>query len=140
MPVGWPLRVAQDFEDRERPPEQRIDAARGLDHDELSRPRESRDLRRVERQHAVVVGEPRVGQHDGVDVARHNPKYTLRVMRFLRMLTNSLLAGALGAAFLTIIVLQLNPSVPLALGDDVAALRGARRSSTACTSRCCSTC
>ena len=35
-------------------------------------------------------------------------------MRFLRMLTNSLLAGALGAAFLTIIVLQLNPGVPLA--------------------------
>ena len=35
-------------------------------------------------------------------------------MRFLRMLTNSLLAGALGAAFLTIIVLQLNPNVPLA--------------------------
>jgi hypothetical protein len=34
-------------------------------------------------------------------------------MRFLRMLTNSLLAGALGAAFLTIIVLQLNPNVPL---------------------------
>ena len=29
------------------------------------------------------------------------------------MLTNSLLAGALGAAFLTIIVLQLNPNVPL---------------------------
>jgi len=37
-------------------------------------------------------------------------------MRFLRMLTNSLLAGALGAAFLTIIVLQLNPSVPLLSG------------------------
>ena len=35
-------------------------------------------------------------------------------MRFLRMLTNSLLAGALGAAFLTIVVLQLNPNVPLA--------------------------
>ena len=34
-------------------------------------------------------------------------------MRFLRMLTNSLLAGALGAAYLTIIVLQLNPAVPL---------------------------
>jgi hypothetical protein len=30
------------------------------------------------------------------------------------MLTNSLLAGALGAAYLTIIVLQLNPHVPLA--------------------------
>ena len=37
-------------------------------------------------------------------------------MRFLRMLTNSLLAGALGAAFLTIIVLQLNPNVPLMSG------------------------
>ena len=35
-------------------------------------------------------------------------------MRFLRMLTNSLLAGALGAAYLTILVLQLNPQVPLA--------------------------
>jgi predicted AlkP superfamily phosphohydrolase/phosphomutase len=35
-------------------------------------------------------------------------------MRFLRMLTNSLIAGALGAAFLTIIVVQLNPDVPLA--------------------------
>jgi predicted AlkP superfamily phosphohydrolase/phosphomutase len=34
-------------------------------------------------------------------------------MRFLRMLTNSLLAGALGAAFLTVVVLQLNPEVPL---------------------------
>lgn len=34
-------------------------------------------------------------------------------MRFLRMLTNSLLAGALGAAYLTVIVLQLNPHVPL---------------------------
>ena len=34
-------------------------------------------------------------------------------MRFLRMLTNSLLAGAFGAAYLTIIVLQLNPDVPL---------------------------
>jgi predicted AlkP superfamily phosphohydrolase/phosphomutase len=34
-------------------------------------------------------------------------------MRFLRMLTNSLLAGAFGAAYLTIIVLQLNPEVPL---------------------------
>ncbi|MEO6212716.1 MAG: alkaline phosphatase family protein [Vicinamibacterales bacterium] len=35
-------------------------------------------------------------------------------MRFLRMLTNSLLAGALGAAYLAIVVLQLNPHVPLA--------------------------
>ncbi|HYT68900.1 MAG TPA: alkaline phosphatase family protein [Vicinamibacterales bacterium] len=35
-------------------------------------------------------------------------------MRFLRMLTNALLAGALGAAYLTILLLQLNPQIPLA--------------------------
>ena len=35
-------------------------------------------------------------------------------MRFLRMLTNSLVAGALGAAYLTILLLHLNPQVPLA--------------------------
>ncbi len=32
------------------------------------------------------------------------------------MLTNSLLAGALGAAYLTILVLQLNPQIPLVSG------------------------
>jgi hypothetical protein len=35
-------------------------------------------------------------------------------MRFLRMLTNAFIAGALGAAYLTILVLQLNPQVALA--------------------------
>jgi predicted AlkP superfamily phosphohydrolase/phosphomutase len=34
-------------------------------------------------------------------------------MRFLRMFTNSLLAGVLSAAYLTVLVLQLNPHVPL---------------------------
>src|SRR3954452_2161624 len=34
-------------------------------------------------------------------------------MRFLRMLTNSMLAGALGAAYLTVLVLQLNPQIPI---------------------------
>jgi predicted AlkP superfamily phosphohydrolase/phosphomutase len=37
-------------------------------------------------------------------------------MRFLRMFTNALAAGALGAAYLTILVLQLNPDVPLLSG------------------------
>lgn len=37
-------------------------------------------------------------------------------MRFLRMFTNSLLAGGLTAAYLTVLVLQLNPHVPLASG------------------------
>jgi hypothetical protein len=34
-------------------------------------------------------------------------------MRFLRMLTNAVIAGTLGAAYLTVVVLQLNPHVPL---------------------------
>ncbi len=34
-------------------------------------------------------------------------------MRYLRMLTNSALAAALGAAYLTVLLLQLNPQVPL---------------------------
>ena len=34
-------------------------------------------------------------------------------MRFLRMLTNALLAGALGASYLTVLLLQLNPQLPL---------------------------
>src|ERR687889_749488 len=41
-------------------------------------------------------------------------KYTLWLMRFLRMLSNAFIAGALGAAYLTILVLQLNPQVTLA--------------------------
>ena len=34
-------------------------------------------------------------------------------MRYMRMLTNSLMGGALGAAYLTILLLQLNPQVLL---------------------------
>ena len=36
-------------------------------------------------------------------------------MRFLRMLSNALIAGALGATYLTIVVLHLNPLFPLSL-------------------------
>lgn len=36
------------------------------------------------------------------------------VMRYLRMLTNAALAGALGAAFVGILILQLNPGLPVA--------------------------
>lgn len=38
-------------------------------------------------------------------------------MRYLRMLLNSVLGGALAAAYLTILVLQLNPSVPFRTAD-----------------------
>ena len=70
-PGRMPVRVAEDFEDRERPPQQRIGASRGLDHHELAGPREPGDLRRVECEHAVVVGQPRVRQDRRIDVARH---------------------------------------------------------------------
>jgi hypothetical protein len=36
-------------------------------------------------------------------------------MRYLRMLSNSVIAGGLGAAYLGVLILQLNPSVPLDL-------------------------
>ena len=34
-------------------------------------------------------------------------------MRYVRMLTNALLGGLIGAAFVTILVLQLNRQIPL---------------------------
>ncbi|MBP6716681.1 MAG: hypothetical protein KA205_07450, partial [Acidobacteria bacterium] len=34
-------------------------------------------------------------------------------MRFLRMLTNAVVVGLLGSAYVTALVLQLNPQVPL---------------------------
>jgi hypothetical protein len=53
-------------------------------------------------------------------------------MRFLRMLTNSLLAGALGAAYLTVLVLHLNPHVPLASDTTCSTASISPRSSTCC--------
>jgi hypothetical protein len=35
-------------------------------------------------------------------------------MRYLRMFTNSVVGGALGAAYVTLVMLQLNPQYPLA--------------------------
>src|SRR5690242_16294825 len=35
-------------------------------------------------------------------------------MRYLRMLTNAVTGGVLGAAYLAVLVLQLNPQVPIA--------------------------
>src|SRR5204862_7518637 len=37
------------------------------------------------------------------------------VMRYLRMLSNSLVAGALATAYVVVLVLQLNPSLPLSV-------------------------
>ena len=51
------------------------------------------------------------------------------------MLTNSLLAGALGAAYLTIARAAAEPAGAARVGDAVAVVRDARCSSTACTSR-----
>jgi hypothetical protein len=41
-------------------------------------------------------------------------------MRFLRMATNALLAGAMGAAYLAVLLLQLNPHVPILSGSAAA--------------------
>ena len=35
-------------------------------------------------------------------------------MRYLRLLSNAIVAGLLGAAYLAVLVLQLNPQVPIA--------------------------
>jgi hypothetical protein len=53
-PGGPAVTIAQDFEDRERPAQQRIQTARRLDHDELSGTRVRGNARGVERQHVVL--------------------------------------------------------------------------------------
>jgi hypothetical protein len=70
----------------------------------------------------------RVVDHLGGDVENHlTEKYTGTVhgtqdrvtsiivspMRFLRMLTNAVMGGLLGATYLAVLILQLNPQVPL---------------------------
>ena len=45
----------------------------------------------------------------------------ITTVRFLRMLSNSIIGGALAAAYITILVLHLNPRYPLSIGA-VAAL------------------
>ena len=72
-PDGRAVRVAQDFENRERTPQQREfqASARRLDHHELSGLRGGRDLRRGEREDVVVRRQPTVRDHRGVDVYGH---------------------------------------------------------------------
>ncbi|MBA3949895.1 MAG: hypothetical protein H0X44_08125, partial [Acidobacteria bacterium] len=38
-------------------------------------------------------------------------------MRYIRMLTNATVAGALAATYLTVLLLQLNPGLPLASAE-----------------------
>ena len=56
--------------------------------------------------------QPLVGQDLGDDFDGHLGQYI--GMRFLRMLTNAAVAGVVTAAYLTALVLLLNPQVPLA--------------------------
>jgi hypothetical protein len=64
---------------------------------------------RGERQHVVVRGQPAVLDHRGVDVYGHQRSIHLRSMRFLRMLTNSLLAARWAPHISRSSLLQLNP-------------------------------
>src|SRR5919106_1454584 len=65
-----------------------------------------------------------VRNHFGGDVQRHGESISrlslYLPMQYLRMLTNSLIAGALVGAYVALLVLQLNPMVRL---DSVAAAR-----------------
>ena len=47
----------------------------------------------------------------------------IRPMRYLRMLRNSIVAGAPAAAYMVVLVLQLNPALPLATSSLVVAGR-----------------
>lgn len=49
----------------------------------------------------------------GPRLAEAGHREWVTAMRYLRMLTNSVLAGALGAAFVGVLLLQLNPELPL---------------------------
>ena len=84
------VRVAQDLEDRERPPQQRIRCRARLDHHELPGLRERRDLRRREREHVVVARQPACCAITAASTSsEHTTKYTLAGRcAFLRMLTN----------------------------------------------------
>ena len=62
--------VAQDLEDRERPAEQRIEAAARLDHHELSRLGAGGHVGRVEREDVVIGREPGVGADHGLAIDR----------------------------------------------------------------------
>ena len=95
----------------------------GLDHHELSGPRHARNLRRAEGDHVVVGRESGVGQHIGRHVQQHATKSIARAqiralmivtrMRYLRMFTNAIAGGVLAAMYLAVLVLQLNPHVPV---------------------------
>ena len=129
------VRVAQDLEDGKRTPQQRIEAARRLDHHELAGRGERGDVRRAEREHVVVGRQPPVRDHRRVDVDRHPPKYTLALCASCACSPTRVLAGALGAAYLTILVLQLNPRGAARVAHRPALVRHAGRVRTACTSR-----
>ena len=60
-------------------------------------------------------------------------------MRYLRMLSNSVIAAGVASGYLTALVLQLNPSVSIEPGDAAAAGHWCSASPTAPTSRCSST-
>ena len=73
--------LANHFEDRKRPPQNRIRWLIGLDHHELPGLRLLADGRRGQRQHVVVVGEPHVADHRRIDVDGHCREYSDRCDR-----------------------------------------------------------
>ena len=101
-PIDAARPVAQDLEDRERPPQHRVEARLRLDHHELSGPRRARDLRRARararcsRTRAACWRSPRRRRRTSMRGSKYSAggrlaraAYDRRAspMRYLRMLT-----------------------------------------------------
>ena len=69
------LIAAQDFEDGERPAQQRRAGAVLPDHYELTGLRGGRDGGRREPDHVVSVGQPIVRQNERIDIRQHGAQY-----------------------------------------------------------------
>ncbi len=107
--------IPQNLEDREGATQQRIVLAARLDHDKLA----GFHLRR---QSPELPARARCSRKTGGDwQSRRLPRPTALpevysydfAMRYLRMLTNSVVGGLIVAAYLTVLVLHLNPALGL---------------------------
>ena len=65
---------------------------------------------------SVVRGDKCRTKHFARALGTLHPALSIMIsrMRYLRMFTNAIVGGLLGAAYLAVLVLQLNPQVPIA--------------------------
>ena len=96
--------VAQDFEHRKRPAQQRVVTRRRLDHHELPGRGRGGDRRRGQRQHVVVVRQPRVRDHFRGDIGGHRGSILHGIRALPPDALNSFVAGALAAAYVVVLI------------------------------------